>query len=77
MVETRRIFDGEDYLRRMNDAALDGELDSIDHYEAEDDTPDRRKFKTHIRDIQVDITRVRHRCHAGRRPRTAARSPVD
>ena len=59
MVETRRIFDGEDYLRRMNEAAFAAELDSIDHYEAEDDTPDRRKFKNCFRDLQGDITQVR------------------
>lgn len=59
MAQTRRIFDGEDYLRRMNDAAFAAELDRIDHYTAEDDTPDQRKFKNYVRDLQADITQVR------------------
>ena len=59
MAQTRRIFDGEDYLRRMNDAAFAAELDRIDHYAAEDDTPDQRKFKNYVRDLQADITQVR------------------
>ena len=50
MIEIRRIFDGEDYLRRMNDAAFAAELDRMDHYPAEDDTPDQRKFKNYCDD---------------------------
>ena len=56
MKETQRIFDDEDYLRRMNDAAFAAELDLIDHYPAADDTPDQRKFKNYVRDLQADIT---------------------
>ena len=58
-VQTRRIFDGEDYLRRMNDATFAAELDRIDHYPATDDTSDQRKFKNYVRDLQADITQVR------------------
>ena len=58
-VQTRRIFDGEDYLSRMNDAAFAVELDRIDHYSSEDDTPDQRKFKNYVRDLQADVTKVR------------------
>ena len=52
--ETRRIFDGEGYLRRMNDAAFAAELDRIDHHPAGDDTPDQRKFENYVRDLQVE-----------------------
>ena len=59
MAQTRRIFAGEGYLSMMTDAAFAAELDRIDHYPAEDDTPDQRKFKNYVRDIQADIIQVR------------------
>ena len=78
MVETRQIFDVEEYLRRMNDSVFAAELDPIDHYPAEDDTPDQRKFKDNLRDLQADVTQVRLAAwHAHNRGMTSFELPVD
>ena len=57
--ETKRVFDMEEYLDAMTTAYNEMEIETIDHYPAEDDTPDMSKFKAHIRDLKAEVTQVR------------------